>query len=87
MGPCPDGYSIERIDVDGNYSPENCKWIPLPSQAINRRTTLWVEHGGRRMCLKEVAATEGIPYLRLYKQYRIYGKPIQEAIAHSRALQ
>lgn len=36
MGPKPDGYSIERIDVNGNYEPGNCKWIPLADQQLNR---------------------------------------------------
>ena len=34
--PGPD-YSIERIDVDGNYSHYNCKWIPMREQAKNIR--------------------------------------------------
>lgn len=33
----PEGYSIERVDVDGNYTPENCIWIPLADQVNNRR--------------------------------------------------
>jgi hypothetical protein len=37
MGPRPKDYSIERIDVDGNYEPVNCKWIPLCDQSKNRR--------------------------------------------------
>ena len=37
MGACPDNYSIERVDVNGNYSPENCKWIPLSEQHLNKR--------------------------------------------------
>lgn len=37
MGNCPDGYSIERINVDGNYEPSNCKWIPRREQARNTR--------------------------------------------------
>jgi len=37
MGRCSEGYSIERIDVNGNYEPKNCKWIPLENQAKNRR--------------------------------------------------
>jgi hypothetical protein len=37
MGPCPDGYSIERIDVNGNYESANCKWIPMAEQVQNTR--------------------------------------------------
>lgn len=37
MGPCPEGYSIERINPNGNYEPGNCKWIPLNEQVHNRR--------------------------------------------------
>jgi hypothetical protein len=37
MGPRPMGYSIERVNNDGNYEPNNCKWIPLREQTKNRR--------------------------------------------------
>ena len=33
----PDGYSIERIDNEGNYEPSNCKWIPRSEQNKNKR--------------------------------------------------
>lgn len=34
------GLSIERIDLDKDYSPGNCTWIPLAEQAKNRRSSL-----------------------------------------------
>lgn len=37
MGLCPEGYSIERIDNDGDYKKSNCKWIPRLDQNLNRR--------------------------------------------------
>lgn len=35
-----DGLTLERIDVDGNYEPDNCKWITIKEQAYNKQDTI-----------------------------------------------
>lgn len=51
MGEKPPGASIDRINVDGNYCPENCRWLSMAAQAGNRTTNRIVTYRGEQMTL------------------------------------
>ncbi|MDZ5711660.1 hypothetical protein [Jeotgalibacillus haloalkalitolerans] len=68
-----EGLSIERNDVNGNYTPENCSWIEHSEQANNRRTTVWVEFQGERLNLMQWSKKLGINYGTLASRYNRSG--------------
>jgi hypothetical protein len=82
MGPRPsDKHSIERINNDGNYAPDNCKWATKYEQSRNKRQNVWVVVDGERMILKDAAVKFGVNYFVLHGRYCRRGWTIDRAIA------
>lgn len=76
------GASIERIDIDKGYSPDNCKWIPRNEQSINTRRTHWVTHDGRTMCLEHWCKELGIPSTTIFYRVHSEGYTYEDALFH-----
>lgn len=80
MGPTfRDGLTLDRIDVNGNYEPSNCRWATRFEQQRNKRNNHVVTWRGRTMVLVEWAELLGLRYDTLRMRLREYGWPIERA--------
>lgn len=57
--------TIDRIDSNGNYKPNNCRWVTSAEQNLNYSRNHLIEYNGQMVPIKVAAELSGIPYGRL----------------------
>ena len=81
MGECPEKYSIDRINGNGNYTKNNCRWADIHTQANNKvNHNIFINYNGKTQTLKTWAKELGINYNTLYGRITRNGLTFEQAI-------
>lgn len=83
MGPRPfPKADIDRINNDGDYSPDNCRWTTRQINSRNRRSTKYLEFNDEVLCMSEWAARIGINVSTMI--YRLRKWPVERALSEAK---
>ena len=75
-----EGLTIDRIDFNKGYCPENCRWITKGEQAKNRRMNYKIEYNGEIKTLQELCDELKLNYKRVHNRINKLGWSLERAI-------
>lgn len=81
MGERPESTSLDRINVNGNYEPGNCRWATQEVQHNNKRSNVYLEYEGERLSIAQLSRKTGMS--KNIIKYRVMhkGMSVEEAIS------
>ena len=74
--------TIDRIDVNGNYEPSNCRWITMEEQLKNTSKTLKIEYNGKIYSLSDLAKELDVKYTTLHHRLKYSNLSVDEIFHH-----
>lgn len=75
-----DGLTIDRIDNNGNYTPENCRWVDMKAQSRNTSRNKLITFRGETHCMQDWADILGINYRTIQQRINVYGWSAERAL-------
>lgn len=75
-----DSLTIDRIDVNRNYEPQNCRWTTREAQNRNKRNNHYLTYNGITKTISEWAADIGMDYDTLHARIKYYGWTVEQAL-------
>lgn len=74
-----ENLTIDRIDVNGDYCPENCRWVTMKKQNNNKRNNMKISYNGETLTLAEWSEKLGIKEITLWHRIFAYGWAVEKA--------
>jgi hypothetical protein len=71
MGDRPKGMTLDRIDNEADYAPENCRWATQKEQSNNRRSSVFLTIGDTTQTAMEWADETGVSCMLIYARKKM----------------
>lgn len=75
-----DNLTLERIDVNGNYCPENCKWITMQDKQSNKTNNVFITYKGLKLTVTQWERKLNMPIGTLTGRIKRYGWTVERAL-------
>ena len=73
--------TLDRIDVNGNYCPDNCRWVNQKTQQNNKRNNMYITYFDETHSLSEWCDILNLPYSVIYSRIHLYNWDFWTAIS------